>query len=297
MSRSKTSIALIVVLVGIKLGYTAYRNHSATTTIATTSSLPALTTTTDVVTTTQPSISTTSTPMSRAMATPETLTPTGAGALTGRIIAIDPGHNGNNWSVPSVISQLVPDGRGEKACDTTGTSTNDGYPEASFSYAVAMRLSTLLRAAGATVVLTRSNNASVGPCVNRRAEIGNEAHADVALSIHGDGAPASGRGFTVLVPVRSSVNGAIVTPSSVLARDVVTAFQSAMPISNYLGSNGVDPRSDLAGLNLTTVPKVLIECGNMRNSTDAALMKSATWQDRAAQALANALTTYLGGNS
>lgn len=297
MSRSKASIALIVLLVGVKLGYTVYRNHAASNDPGTTTSLPAVTTTTDVVTTTQPALSTSSTtsPMSTAMATPETLTPTGDGALTGRIVAIDPGHNGNNWAVPSVINHLVPDGRGQKACDTTGTSTNDGYSEASFSYAVAMRLTTLLRAAGATVVLTRSNNTSVGPCVNRRAEIGNEAHADVALSIHGDGAPSSGRGFTVLVPVRSSVNGAIVAPSSVLAHDVVAAFQSAMPISNYLGSNGIAPRSDLAGLNLSTVPKVLIECGNMRNPTDAALMKSSTWQDRAAQALASALTTYLGG--
>jgi len=295
MSRGKTSIALLIVMVGLRMGYSAWRNHSSSPAPTSTSStsLPASTST--VPTTTPSGPPTTSAPMTRDMATPETLVPTGDGVLTGRTVSIDPGHNGNNWAVPSVINQLVPDGRGQKACDTTGTSTNDGYPEASFSYAVAMQLATLLRAEGATVVLTRSNNSSVGPCVNRRAEIGNEAHADVALSIHGDGAPPSGRGFTVLVPVRSSVNGAIIAPSSVFAHDVVTSFQTAMAISNYSGTKGISPRSDLAGLNLSTVPKVLIECGNMRNASDAALMKSATWQNEAAHALASAISTYLGG--
>ena len=40
-----------------------------------------------------------------------------------------------------------------------------------------------LRRAGARVVLTRTSNDGVGPCVNRRARILNAAHADVAIDI------------------------------------------------------------------------------------------------------------------
>jgi N-acetylmuramoyl-L-alanine amidase len=68
-----------------------------------------------------------------------------------------------------------------------------------------------------------------------------------------------------------------------------------MPISDYLGSQGIQPRSDLAGLNLTKIPKVLIECGNMRNANDAGLMKDGTWQERAAQQIAQAITEFLTG--
>ena len=50
------------------------------------------------------------------------------------------------------------------------------------------------------------------------------------------------------------------------------AAGTPMPVSTYDGVDGIQPRNDLAGLNLTTVPKVLIECGNMRNATDAALL-------------------------
>ena len=67
-----------------------------------------------------------------------------------------------------------------------------------------------------------------------------------------------------------------------------------MPVSTYDGVDGLQPRDDLAGLNLTTVPKVLIECGNMRNATDAKLLVTSSFQKRAAAAIAAAITGFLG---
>jgi N-acetylmuramoyl-L-alanine amidase len=64
-------------------------------------------------------------------------------------------------------------------------------------------------------------------------------------------------------------------------------------VSDYDGTDGISYRDNLAGLNLTTVPKVLIECGNMRNSTDAALLVRPSFQRLAARALAQAITSYL----
>ena len=52
-------------------------------------------------------------------------------------------------------------------------------------------------------------------------------------------------------------------------------------------------RSDLGGLNLSNVPKVLVETGNMRNATDAALLESADFRQHAARALAVGLAHYL----
>jgi len=68
-----------------------------------------------------------------------------------------------------------------------------------------------------------------------------------------------------------------------------------MPISNYDGTDGIAFRDDLAGLNLTIVPKVLIACGNMRNATDAALLVTSDFQRLAATALAQAITEFLVG--
>ncbi len=69
---------------------------------------------------------------------------------------------------------------------------------------------------------------------------------------------------------RSSAPSATTPPSSapsdLLGDDVRDAFGAVTgePVSDYAGTDGIDPRDDLGGLNLSTVPKVLIECANMR---------------------------------
>lgn len=217
------------------------------------------------------------------------------GPLAGKIIAVDPGHNGGNAAAPGVINQLIWNGRAWETCDTTGTETDSGYTEPAFTFNLAQYLAADLQAEGATVVLTRPSNSGVGPCVTERAAIGNNAHADAAISIHGDGGPPTGRGFAILEPVADGPNDSVIASSQTLGIDIRTAFEGGTgePVSNYDGVDGIQPRNDLAGLNLTTVPKVLIECANMRNATDAALLTTDAWQQSAAQALAAGLTAYL----
>jgi len=219
------------------------------------------------------------------------------GALAGRVVVIDPGHNGANGRHTAEINRQVDIGNGRKACDTTGTQTDAGYAEAAYTFDVSIRLQSLLKAAGATVVLTRSTNTGVGPCITERAAIGNRAHADAAISIHADGAPASGRGFHVIVPAGIGRNAAIVGPSHQLGVDVRDSFRSGTgePLSTYTGTStgGLVARRDLGGLNLSTVPKVFIECGNMRNTDDARRMTDPAWRQRAAAALAAGITRFL----
>ena len=221
--------------------------------------------------------------------------PTGHGRLDGKVILVDPGHNGGNFAAASVINRLIWNGRESETCDTTGTETDGGYTEAQFNWNVARYLTADLRAAGATVVLTRTSNTGTGPCVTQRAALGNQAHASAAVSIHADGGPPGGRGFAILEPVADGINNAIIGPSARLGTDLRNAFAAGTgePASTYDGINGIQPRDDLAGINLSTVPKVFIECANMRNPTDAALLTTPAWQAKAARAIAAGLTTFL----
>ncbi len=215
--------------------------------------------------------------------------------LAGKIIGIDPGHNGRNYSDPAYIDHLIWNGREQEACDTTGTETDGGYTEARFNFNVARYLAGDLRDDGAAVVLTRTSDAGVGPCVDRRSQIINEAHADVALDIHADGGPPQGRGFTVLEPVADGPNDGVIGASRRFGRDLRERFRSltGMPESTYDGTDAISPRDNLAGLNLTTVPKVLIECGNMRNSVDASRLITSSFQRAAARAMALAIVEFL----
>ena len=216
--------------------------------------------------------------------------------LAGKIIGIDPGHNGGNFADPGAINKQVWNGREWESCDTTGTDTVGGYTEALFNFNVARYLRADLRRDGARVVMTRTTNNGVGPCVDRRAQIINQAGANVAIDIHADGGPPSGRGFTVLEPVADGPNDSVIASSQQFGRDVRQAFLAgtAMPVSTYEGVNGIMPRNDLAGLNLTRVPKVLIECGNMRNATDASLLISGRFQRQVAGVLTAAIIRFLG---
>jgi N-acetylmuramoyl-L-alanine amidase len=234
-------------------------------------------------------------PAASPSATP-TPTPTVATLpLAGKTVGIDPGHNGGNFTDPDAMARQIWNGVEWENCDTTGTTTDAGYTEAQFNFNVAQYLRADLLRDGARVVMTRTSNTGVGPCVNRRAEIINNAHADVAVDIHADGAVASGRGFTVLEPVADGPNDAVIAASQRFGDDVRQAMLAGttMPVSNYEGSDAIMPRDDLAGLNLTTVPKVLIECGNMRNATDAALLVTARFQQQVASALTVAIVAFL----
>ncbi len=217
-------------------------------------------------------------------------------ALDGATIAVDPGHNGGNASHLAQINRLVPAGGFRKECDTTGTATADQrLTEPAFTWDLAKRLKRLLEQKGAKVVLTRKNNSGVGPCINERARIGNHAGADVAISIHGDGNGATGRGFHVIRPglVRGYTDP-IVRPSLALALDLRAALdQAGLARSNYRGRAGLDRRTDLGGLNLSKVPKVLVELGNMENAADGRRMKRAKWRQHVARALRSGLAEYL----
>ncbi|MFD7199784.1 N-acetylmuramoyl-L-alanine amidase [Streptomyces sp. NPDC059893] len=228
--------------------------------------------------------------------------PAGSGPLKGKVVVIDPGHNPGNFRHTAEINRLVDIGTNRKECDTTGTSTNAGYTEAQFTLDISRRLRTLLQQQGATVELTQNGDRSWGPCVDERARIGNKAHADAVISVHADGSAAGNRGFHVILPASvksgSADTTAIAGPSRDLGERVAGNFLRATGSapSNYIGGGtGLDVRKDLGGLNLSTQPKVFIECGNMRDAKDAALLTSGAWRQKAAQGMSDGIVSFLRG--
>ncbi len=216
--------------------------------------------------------------------------------LARKVITVDPGHNGGNFTHPQEVGRLVNDGNGEKECDTSGTAAPDGYRETDFNWSVAVRLRELLLAAGARVVMTRESNTGVGPCITERAAIGNRAHSAAAISIHADGGPTSGSGFAILIPapIPGGANASIIKPSRRLALALRPALESfGLHPSTYDGVGGLAPRTDLGGLNLSRVPKVFVEVANMQNARDEAPMEHASYREGVARALLAGLERFL----
>ncbi len=210
------------------------------------------------------------------------------------VVVLDPGHNGRNGANPREINRPVDDGRGgTKACNTTGTETDAGYPEHAFTWDVTRRVSQLLTEAGVLVVLTRPDDDGVGPCVDVRGRAGEEADADAVVSIHADGSAPGNSGFHVALS-DPPLNDAQRAPATALALAVRDAMRAeGFPDSDYIGTDALSPRPDLAGLNHSTRPAVLVECANMRNAAEAALVESETGRERYAEAIATGVLTFL----
>ncbi|MGC5562609.1 N-acetylmuramoyl-L-alanine amidase [Streptomyces sp. FR-108] len=226
----------------------------------------------------------------------------GSGSLKGKVVVIDPGHNPGNFRHPSDINRKVNIGTNWKECDTTGTASNAGYTEAEFTLDVSHRLRTILKEEGATVKFTQDGDRPWGPCVDERAEIGNKAGADAVVSIHADGSAAGNRGFHVILPGSVHSGAAdtrpIVASSRELGERVAGGFlrTTGGPPSNYIGDGtGLDVRKDLGGLNLSTVPKVFIECGNMRDTKDISRLTSGAWRQKAAEGISEGIVSFLRG--
>ncbi|POX46616.1 N-acetylmuramoyl-L-alanine amidase [Streptomyces sp. Ru71] len=241
-------------------------------------------------------------PAPRPSSAPSSSAPAATGPLKGKVVVIDPGHNPGNFQHTAAINRQVDIGTNSKECDTTGTSTNSGYTEARFTLDVARRLRTLLQQQGATVRLTQDGDRPYGPCVDERARIGNTAGADAVVSIHADGSAQGNRGFHVILPAAVHAGAAdtraIVGPSRDLGERIAGNFVrvTGSAPSNYLGDGtGIVTRKDLGGLNLSTVPKVFIECGNMRDSKDEALLTSGAWRQKAAQGISEGIVSFLRG--
>ena len=211
--------------------------------------------------------------------------------VAGKTVFLDPGHNGIN---DSTLTQQVPNGRGgTKDCQTTGTSSDSGYPEHTLNWDVVQRVRGILDGLGVNTALSRTSDTGVGPCVDQRAAMANALRPDAIVSVHADGGPAWGHGFHVnysAPPIYDVQAG----PALNLAHTMKDALSAAgFSESDYLGSTGLFGRADLAGLNLAQFPAVLVEMGNMRNSADAALMENADGRQKYAVAIADGIINYL----
>ena len=224
----------------------------------------------------------------------------GNAPLGGRTIVIDPGHQLGNHNFPAQINRQVPAGGFTKPCNTTGTATNGGYPEATFAWQVSRLVAARLRELGATVRLTRHSNRQDrwGPCVDVRGRAGNSIDADLKLSIHADGSYAAGaHGFHVIAPPDRAPWTHDIHDSSMRLASAVRGglIAQRFVVATYIaGGDGLDVRSDLGTLNLSDVPTVMVELGNMRSAAEARVMTSPRGRARYARGLVAGARAFLG---
>lgn len=179
--------------------------------------------------------------------------------LYGRLIAIDPGHGGEDRGVCYFPADLM---------------------EKEINLDVAHRLASALEAQGARVMLTRQEDVFVS--LDDRAAAANEAGAELLLSIH-----------TNRIPGHPECFGAqtFYHPASEESRRLAELLQEELL--------KVDPenyRSALSGdyrvLRLARMPAVIVEIGFLTNERDRELIATAAYRERIVSAVAKGVLRY-----
>ena len=167
------------------------------------------------------------------------------------IVVLDPGHGGR----------------------LTGATSPTGMLEKDCVLAVAREVRGRLAGRNLRIILTREEDRLVG--LERRAEIANQAGADLFVSIHADWAPSrSAHGHTVYVARGAS-------PASLAAAGCIDRRLSQKAIH----SRGVR-QANFRVLVQTTCPAVLVEIGYLSNHAEASRLATTAHRCAVADAIA-----------
>jgi N-acetylmuramoyl-L-alanine amidase len=216
--------------------------------------------------------------------------PPAAGSLAGRVIVIDPGHASNT---DMGTEPTGPGSQEYKVKDPGGTSgVVSGVREPVVNLAVSLYLKGMLEAEGAKVIMTREGDVYSGG--NReRAEVANQAGADLFVRIHCDGSnDPSSQGVSTLYP--ASIPGwtdDIYAPS----KQAAVAVESSLATNLGAVDNGAVERSDMTGFNWADVPAILTEVGFMTNAEEDQRLNSPEYQQQVAGALLLGIKGYFSG--
>jgi N-acetylmuramoyl-L-alanine amidase len=152
-------------------------------------------------------------------------------------------------------------------------------PEKNVALDVAMRLREELNRAGFRTVMTRTNDVFVP--LGQRVAIANANRDAIFVSIHFNASRKSGpRGIETFYRSRQS--------SAIAVR-----IQSQLVSVGRTANRGVK-RARFYVLRNNRIPSVLIECGFLTNSQDAALASNSSYRQRLAGAIANAVSLCRG---
>ncbi len=182
--------------------------------------------------------------------------------LAGAIIAIDPGHGGN-----------------DSGAEYKNNSGKAKYMEKTYTLAIAKRLADQLESAGARVIMTRSKDHNVS--LKERVRIAERSHVDCFISLHLNSSPGKneGSGVTSYYYHRG--------PSKQLASQVSHQFNN-LPLTN----RGVE-FGDFLVIRDTSLPSILCETGYVNTRKDFRQVKKASFQQRVAKDIREGINRYL----
>lgn len=209
------------------------------------------------------------------------------------LISIDPGHQS-----PSIdMSDQEPNAPGSdvmKRKATGGTSgPYSGLDEYELNLEVSLLLRDRLKEQGYDVIMTREDNETAISNAER-AQLANEAGADIAVRIHANGSEDSSvNGALVLIgSAENPYVGVLYDQSYSLGQSVLDAYCESTGMKNL----GVQTNDTMTGINWSKIPVIILEMGFMTNEQDDLNMANPEYQVQMADGIVKGINAYCESN-
>ncbi|MEE0955468.1 MAG: N-acetylmuramoyl-L-alanine amidase [Eubacterium sp.] len=208
----------------------------------------------------------------------------------GPLVCIDPGHS----NLAGVLGR-VPLGPGSsetKPGDVLGTKgAATEVPEYELTLQVSKLLKAELEARGYRVIMTREEN-DVTVDLVRRAEIANEAGADIMVRIHANGSDNSSAAGALGICITE--NNPFVAKNYVESRKLTEDVLNSYCETTNLKNTGIWETDSMATSNWAQMPTTLLELGFMTNPDEDRRMEEADFQKLMADGIADGIERYFG---
>ena len=161
-----------------------------------------------------------------------------------------------------------------------------GVNEKYLNLEISKKLNELLQAEGITTYMTRKGDSTLG--LYSRSDLANSVDADLLVSVHNNAGNSRTTGtMTLYYPGSGNSTG------NLSARDFASIVQGEL--TKKLGSRnlGVIARPNLAVLRTADMPAVIAEIGYMSNNVELNKLKTDAYQQKAAEALKNAVMSAI----
>ncbi|MEY8353161.1 N-acetylmuramoyl-L-alanine amidase [Lachnospiraceae bacterium 54-53] len=227
---------------------------------------------------------------------PETETgstaPSVSGNGSGRLIAIDAGHQAKGNSEKEPIGPGASERKAKVASGTQGTAT--GIPEYQLTLAVSLKLKQELIDRGYQVYMIRETH-DVNISNAERAEMANKSGADIFIRVHANSLNDSSThgALNMCQTSKNPYNGDLYGKSSALSKAVVNGICSRTGFKN----RGVQETDSMSGINWCKIPVTIVEMGFMSNAEEDKKMATEEYRDKIAKGIADGIDAYYTGEN